>query len=268
MFQWFKKRRRKKILLDPFPKKWRQILSEKIAHFSYLSSEERVRLEQFVQIFIAEKDFEGCNGQIITDEIKVVIASQACLLILNLPHDFYAKVNSILVYPSTVVLPKSRTGVFTRGPLIARTDTPIVGQAFMHGTVILVWDVIKREAAHPRGGHNVVYHEFAHILDMFDGKADGTPLLRDREQYREWAEVCTRVFYDLRKKMEKGRKTFLNNYAATNEAEFFAVATEYFFDRPVRMQKKRPELYEVLKGFYRQDTALRLKDGVKAQVGR
>ncbi len=127
----------------------------------------------------------------------------------------------------------------------------------MHGTVMLVWDVIKREAAHPRGGHNVVYHEFAHILDMFDGRADGTPLLHDREQYRVWAEVCTRVFYDLRQKMEKGRKTFLNDYAATNEAEFFAVATEYFFDRPVRMQKKRPELYRVLSEFYRQDTAAR-----------
>ncbi len=257
MFQWFKKRRRKKILQDPFPDKWREILQQKVAHYSFLSAGERIQLEQLVQIFIAEKDFEGCSNQEITDEIRVVVASQACLLILNLPHDFYAKVNSILIYPSTVVLPTQRTDIFTRGPLIARTETPIVGQAFMHGTVLLVWDVIKREAAHPRGGHNVVYHEFAHILDMFDGRADGTPLLDNREQYRAWAEVCTRVFYDLRKKMEKGRKTFLNDYAATNEAEFFAVATEYFFDRPVRMKKKRPELYQVLSKFYRQDTAAR-----------
>lgn len=232
---------------------------EKINHYSYLSQKERLVFEQLVQIFVAEKEYEGCNGQDITDEVRVVIAGQACLLILNLPHDFYAKVSSILVYPSTVVVPPSRSGVFTRGPLIARAETPIVGQAFMHGTVILVWDVIKRETAHPHSGHNVVYHEFAHVLDMFDGRADGTPLLDTREQYRAWAEVCTRVFYDLRKKKEKGKKTFLNKYGAINEAEFFAVATEYFFDRPTRMEEKRPELYRVLKEFYKQDTARRRK---------
>ncbi len=233
------------------------MLHERITHFSFLSKEEQKRFEELVQVFVAEKNFEGCNGLIVTDEMKVVIAARACLLILALPHDFYAKVDSILIYPSTVVVPPSRQGIFTRGPLIAQTEVPIVGQAFMHGTVILVWDQIKRDSLHPQSGHNVVYHEFAHVLDMFDGRADGTPLLHNREQYRQWAEVCTRVFYELRRKMERGEKTFLNDYAATNEAEFFAVATEYFFDRPVRMRQRQPDLYNVFMAFYGQDTAAR-----------
>lgn len=257
MFSWFKKRRRKKILEQAFPLEWREILQDKIVHYSFLSAEKKELLEQLVQIFISEKNFEGCNGQVITDEIKVVVAGHACLLVLNLPHDYYTKVESILIYPSTVKLPPRRSGIFTRGPMIARTELPIVGQAFMHGTVMLVWDEIQKNTTHPRAGHNVVFHEFAHILDMFDGRADGTPLLPTRETYREWAEVCTRVYFDLQKKMKKGKKTFLSKYAAANEAEFFAVATEYFFNRPVKMEERRPELYGVLKGFYRQDTAAR-----------
>lgn len=257
MFNWWKKRRRRKILQNPFEDGWRRILSEKLAYYCFLPAEKRRRLEQLVQIFIAEKSFEGCSGLTVNDEMKVVIGGHACLLILNLPHDFYAKVSSILVYPTTVVLPPSRDGIFTRGPLVARPETPVVGQAFMHGTVMLVWDEVKRDVSHPRGGHNVVYHEFAHILDMFDGRADGTPTLLNREKYRQWADVCSRVYFDLKKKRERGRKTFLDAYAGSNEAEFFAVATEYFFERPVRMERKRPELYRVLKEFYRQDTAER-----------
>lgn len=257
MFGWLKRHRRKKILNNPFPVEWQAVMRECVAHYAFLSEEQKKDLEQLVQVFVEEKNFEGCGGLIMTDEIKVVIASHACLLILNLPHDYYSKVSSILVYPSTVKLPPRRSGVFTRGPLIARTEIPIVGQAFMHGTVMLVWDEIKRNVAHPEGGHNVVYHEFAHILDMFDGRADGTPTLPTREKYREWGEVCTRVYCDLREKIKRGEKTFLNRYAATNEAEFFAVATEYFFERPARMRKRRGELYAVLKEFYNQDTAER-----------
>jgi len=257
MFGWWKKRRRRKILSVSFPEDWRRVLQEKVFHYHLLSEKKQNYFEQLVQIFIAEKNFEGCGGLEITDEMRVVIAGHACLLILNLPHDYYSKIESILVYPSTVKLPPPRSGIFTRGPLIARTEMPIVGQAFMHGSVMLVWNSVKHDVAHPHGGHNVVYHEFAHILDMFDGRADGTPTLPGREQYREWGEVCTRVYFDLRSLQKRGKKTFLNSYAATNEAEFFAVATEYFFERPIRMKEKRGELYRVLQQFYQQDTAAR-----------
>lgn len=260
MFSWFRRRRRAKILKTPFPESWRTILTDSVTHYSYLSPDEKRSLEQLVQVFIAEKNFEGCNGLAITDEIRVIISGQACMLTLGLPHDFYRKLDSILVYPSTVVVPPPKYGVFTQMPLIAPTSTAISGQAFMRGPVILVWDEVKRGALHPERGHNVVYHEFAHILDMLDGRADGTPELHSREQYKRWAHVCSEVYFDLQKRSSRGQKTFLDSYGATNEAEFFAVATEYFFDRPIRMQKKRQALYDVLAGFYRQDTAARQKN--------
>jgi len=172
-----------------------------------------------------------------------------------LPHDLYCKLASILVYPSTVVVPPSKSGVFTQSPLVPQPELAIFGQAFMRGPVILVWDAVKQGARHPERGHNVVYHEFAHILDMLDGVADGTPELHSQEQYRQWADIFSDEFKDLRHRSQKGQKSFLDPYGATNEAEFFAVATESFFDKPVAMQETLPGLYGVLSGFYQQDTA-------------
>jgi Mlc titration factor MtfA (ptsG expression regulator) len=223
-------------------------------------------------VFIAEKHFEGCNGLEITDEIRVVISADACMLILGVPHDLFRKLETILVYPSTVVIPSSKVGVFTRSPLLERPDTPIFGQAFMGGPVILVWDEVKREARYPESGHNVVYHEFAHYLDMSDGRADGTPELHSQEQYRIWAKVFSEEFFELRHKLKKGEKTFLDPYGTLNEAEFFAVATEFFFTKPVKMQKTHKALYDVLSGLYQQDTAERerrsRKTGSSTQTGK
>jgi Mlc titration factor MtfA (ptsG expression regulator) len=257
MFHWLENHRRREILKEPFPVKWREILKERVTHYSFLNSDEKIHLEQLVQVFITEKNFEGCNGLEITDEIRVVISSEACMLILDLPHDLFRKLVTILVYPSTVFTPPSRVGVFTQSPLLERPKTAISGQAFMRGPVILVWDSVKREARHPESGHNVVYHEFAHFLDMLDGTADGTPELHSWDQYRIWAKVFSEEFLELRSKSKKGKKTFLDPYGAKNEAEFFAVATEFFFDKPVKMQKTHKALYDVLAGFYQQDTAER-----------
>ena len=257
MYHWLLNHRRKEILEKPFPSHWREILGEMVKHYSFLNSDEKVHLEQLIQVFIAEKKFEGCNGLEITDEIQVVISAEACMLILDLPHDLYRKLDTILVYPSVVVIPPSKAGVFTQSPLLERPALPISGQALMGGPVILVWDEVKREARHPESGHNVVYHEFAHYLDMLDGRADGTPELHGREQYRIWAEIFSTEFLELRRKLKKGEKTFFDPYGATNEAEFFAVATEFFFDKPMKMQKTHKDLYDVLAGFYQQDTAER-----------
>ena len=265
MFHWLRDHRRKEILKEPFPVKWREILKERVTHYSFLNSDEKIYLEQLVQVFIAEKNFEGCNGLEITDEIRVVISSEACLLILGLPHDLFRKLVTILVYPSTVVTPPSKVGVFTQGPLLEQPRTAISGQAFRRGPVILVWDAVKRGARHPEFGHNVVYHEFAHLLDMLDGTADGTPELHSQDQYRMWAKIFSKEFLDLRRKSKKGKKTFLDPYGAKNEAEFFAVATEFFFDKPVKMQKTHKALYDVLAGFYLQDTAERERRSKKSR---
>ncbi len=255
MLHWLRDHRRRAILQDPFPDGWRRILVESVLHYSFLDDDEKNHLEQLIQVFIAEKKFEGCNGLEVTDEIRVVIAAEACMLVLGLPHDLYRGLISLLIYPSSVVVPPSRMGVFTQGPLVERPEIAISGQAFLHGPVILVWDEAKRAARHPERGHNVVYHEFAHLLDMSDGVADGTPVLHGRDQYRTWAQVFSKEFIALRQASKKGKKTFLDPYGALNEAEFFAVATEFFFDKPVQMQKKHKALYDVLAGFYLQDTA-------------
>ncbi len=257
MFNWLRNRYRQEILQTPFPSAWREILGEMVTHYAFLDDGEKRHLEQLVQVFIAEKRFEGCNDLEITDEIRVVIAAEACLLILGLPHDLYHPLSTVLVYPSTVITPPQPVGVFTRAPFLAPQRVAIAGQAFKRGPIILVWDAVKRGARHPETGHNVVYHEFAHFLDMLDGVANGTPELHGREQYQRWAQVFSAEFLALREHAAHHRRTFFDPYGATNEAEFFAVATEYFFDKPIEMEKNHRAIYDVLSEFYRQDTAAR-----------
>lgn len=257
MFNWIRKRARKKILQTPFPQNWREILRERVAHYSYLNDEEQSYLEELIQYFIAEKNFEGCGGLEITDEIRVVIAAEASLLVLGLPSFQYKELKSVLVYPTTITLPESRSSVFSEGLSIVPNSQAILGQAMLNGPVLLVWDAVVRDARHPERGHNVVYHEFAHILDMRDGTADGTPELHSTKLYRAWVEICSKEYFRLQKRVEGGKKTLLDSYGAVHEAEFFAVATELFFDRPRQMRRERPELYDVLAAYYRQDTAAR-----------
>ena len=257
MFNWLRKRRRKKILQTPFPLKWEKTVTDKVRHYSYLDKQEQRQLQQLVQIFIAEKKFEGCGGLQINDEIRVVIAAQACLLVLGLPPFQYLQLESVIVYPTTVTIPRSRQSVFSASGTIVPDSQAILGQAFLRGPVILVWDTVQRNARHPEQGHNVVYHEFAHVLDMRDGTADGTPILQSRQLYRAWVETCAREYATLKNNARKGKKSVLDSYGSVHEAEFFAVATELFFDRSLRMKKNHPDLYHVLSAYYRQDTAAR-----------
>ena len=261
MLNWLRDKRREKFLAEPFPGEWERCIQKNLPCYQYLSPFERGRLRGLVQIFIAEKHWEGCNGLELTDEMRVTIAAHACLLILALPADVYRQVESIYVYPSTVMTPEEKTGFFEirRSPM--EGPVAIDGEAHYRGPVILVWDVMKRESRHPEQGYNVVYHEFAHKLDMLDGKADGTPPLASPEEYQRWIDVCSREYLKLGRQAEFDRDTFLDSYGATNEAEFFAVATEHFFCQPEDLQHHHPELYRVLKEFYRQDPAQRVLNG-------
>jgi Mlc titration factor MtfA (ptsG expression regulator) len=223
-----------------------------------LEDGERAHLRALIQVFIAEKNWEGAGGLELTDEIRVTISAQACLLLLGIPHNYYRNVKSIIVYPSTVVPPERRLGVFENTFAPIDPVSPILGQAFRQGPLIIIWDAALRGSRHPESGHNVIYHEFAHKLDMLDGAADGTPPLHERAEYRDWVQTCSREFLRLKHDTEIGRKSFLNAYGAVNEAEFFAVATEQFFDQPQEMIDHAPDLYRVLKEYYRQDPAKRL----------
>lgn len=264
MFSWFVNRRRKKLALKPFPLSWESIIHRNLAHYSLLDDSERSQLRSLIQIFIAEKYWEGCGGIEITDEIRVTISAQACLLLLGLPHDYYHNVLTILVYPSSVIPPRRKLGFFEIALEPIEDSHPIIGQAFQQGPVIIIWDAALHGGRHPELGYNVVYHEFAHKLDMLDGTADGTPPLRNRAEYRDWVRTCSREYLRLRHDIEYGKQSFLSAYAATSEAEFFAVATEQFFDQPLLMIQNSPDLYRVLKEYYRQDPARRATRSTKA----
>lgn len=258
MFHWLADRRRKKLTQAPFPSLWEDIIRRNVAHYCMLEDAERAHLRALIQVFIAEKHWEGAGGLELTDEIRVTIAAQACLLLLGLPHDFYRNVESIIVYPSTVVPPQRNPGFFETSIAPLKVANPIIGQAFRQGPVIIIWDAALRGGRHPELGHNVIYHEFAHKLDMLNGAADGTPPLRDRAEYRDWVQTCSQEYLRLKHDAQKGRMSFLDAYGATSEAEFFAVATEQFFDQPRKMIQHAPDLYRVLKEYYRQDPADRV----------
>lgn len=258
MFNWLTDRRRKKLTAAPFPELWENIIQRNVAHYGLLEDDERARLQALIQVFIAEKHWEAVGGLQLTDEIRVTISTQACLLLLGLQHNYYRNVESIVVYPSTVVPPPRQQGFFETATAPVDPAQPILGQAFLNGPVIIIWDAALREGRHPERGHNVVFHEFAHKLDMLDGTVDGTPPLRDRAEYRDWVEICSREYQRLRQDTRQGRKSFLDAYGSTNTAEFFAVATEQFFDQPRLLIEQAPELYRVLKEYYRQDPALRM----------
>ncbi len=249
---------------SPFPPHWENILWQNVAHFNLLNPEERQRLRELVQVFIAEKEWVGCGGLELTDEMRVTISAMACLLILNIPHNYYENVESILIYPDDVVLPERQLGFFEMATEPLEPKGPITGQAFEQGPLLLVWDAVLQSIEEAGCGYNVVYHEFAHKLDMQDGMADGTPRLPDRTRRRDWIKTCSREYLKLLRDVEKGKRTFLDEYGATDEAEFFAVATEHFFDQPQAMNKSAPELYRILKEFYRQDPAKREKSPARA----
>jgi Mlc titration factor MtfA (ptsG expression regulator) len=258
MFDWFRNRRRKKLTQAVFPPAWDDIIRRNVAHDAMLTDAERAQLRALIQVFIAEKQWEGAGGLEVDDEILVTISAQACLLLLGLPHNYYRNVQSIVVYPTTVVPPQRQPGFFERPSIQADRQSPILGQAFLQGPVIIIWDAALREGRHPTSGHNVIYHEFAHKLDMLDGTADGMLPLSNRDEYRDWIDICSREYLRLKNDAEKGRKSFLNAYGATNEAEFFAVATEQFFDQPRALIKQAPDLYRVLQEYYQQETYQRL----------
>ena len=259
MFAFFKRRklrRRETLRARPFPAEWRQTVVDNFQLFNRLSEADQRELEGHIQVFVAEKNFEGCGGFQITDEVKVLIAAQACLLLLRRETDYYPALRTILVYPDTYV---AKTRWHERDEDTGRDARARLGESWDRGVVILAWSSTVAGAANIDDGQNLVFHEFAHQLDQEDGSADGRPLLQCdgpracNVRYLSWARVLGKEYKHLGEQWAKGHETVLDQYGATNPAEFFAVATECFFEKPRQMKKKHPELYEELKEFYRQD---------------
>jgi Mlc titration factor MtfA (ptsG expression regulator) len=248
-----RQRRRRRALEAPFPQTWRHAIARRWPTWGLLTPDERERLEALIQQFVPEARWEAAHGFAVTEEMQAVIAAQACLLVLELGLDHYRKVGSIIVHPRTVVLRGERR---MAGGLASDSPFPIAGQAHHAGPVLLAWSTVAFEARHPDRGNNVVFHEFAHQLDMLDGTIDGTPPLQDDVPLERWVEVCTAEYERLRRGEDD---SVLRAYGGVDPGEFFAVATETFFSRPLAMAEQKPELYDVLSGFYRQDPADRVR---------
>lgn len=253
MFGILKQRRRRQLRSQPFPSEWRSIITRNVAFFGQLPPDDQSELLGHVQVFLAEKRFEGCGGLQLSDEIRVTIATQACLLLLHRKTDYYPLLITILVYPSGYVVDEKR---HLEGNIWEEGEASRLGQTGRRmGSVILAWDAAKYGAADPSDGKNLVLHEFAHQLDYENFAADGAPALGSRSDELSWAEVMTTEFAALRAADETGIPTLLDTYGASNPAEFFAVLVEAFFERPRALQGQHPKLYGELQRFFRQDPA-------------
>ncbi|HEX4143341.1 MAG TPA: M90 family metallopeptidase [Pirellulales bacterium] len=254
VFSWIKKWRRGRIADAAFPAAWLDYLNQNVPHYRLLAADQQEKLRGNTQVFVVEKNWEGCGGLTVTDEMRVTIAAQACLLALGLDNVLFDSVLSILIYPREYVASAARR--LGGGETVA-ADVRL-GEAWYRGPVVLSWAEVIDDCRHLGHGRNVVWHEFAHQLDMLDRASDGTPPLGSRQQYERWSSVMTAELSKLRTARRLGRPTLIDPYGALNEAEFFAVVTECFFDRPVELREEHSDLYELLAEFYRQDTAARL----------
>ena len=251
MLGFLKDRQRKRLKARPFPNEWLRIIKHNVAFFIRLSANDQAELLDHIQVLLAEKNFEGCAGQEITDEVRVTIASQACLLLLHRKTDYFPRLLTILVYPTVYSAQEERpitAEIWEEGKAFRSGET-----ARTMGSMVLAWDAVKSGAADPSDAKNVVLHEFAHQLDYENFAADGAPALATRKQQLSWQNVMRTEFASLRAAEETGIPTLLDTYGATNAAEFFAVSTEAFFERPVMLRAQHPRLYAELQQYFRQD---------------
>jgi MtfA peptidase len=261
--EWLRKRKRRHLRESAFPVEWLRRLERNVPHYSSLSSEDQAVLRGDLRVFIAEKHWEGCGGLRLTDEMKVTVAAQACLLTLKIPHDFYPNVHSILLYPASYVARQRRVGA---AGVVTEGKTVRLGEAWETGSVVLSWKSARHGGRVPDDGRNLVFHEFAHMLDMLDGTVDGTPRLPDDPAYRRWFEALDEAYWPLRESAEQSERTFLDGYGAESAGELFAVATESFFEQPGEMKQHHPRLYAALAEYYRQDPASRFPNPVEEPV--
>jgi len=240
--------RRRRELQQPFPEHWRRHLKENVPIYNQLSNGHKSRLENLVQLFIAEKEFYECAGFHIDDRVRVTIAGHACLLLLERAFSNYDDVKSILVYPDIYRVQDTDSD----GLVVSTSEETRAGEAWSHGRVILAWSQCEQAIANPHGPHNVILHEFAHQLDYLDGSADGAPPLSGQDA-RHWQETMTKAWDHLQHRLEHHHKPWLDPYGATEPAEFFAVLTEAFFQQPEHLLEAQPEVYKAMCGYYRID---------------
>lgn len=253
MLAWILRRRRDAAPALAPPPDWPRQGRRWISCWASLAPEERARLGARTSEFLQKKRFEGCGGFALRDETRVAIAANAALLLLGRPGPLYPKLVTVLVYEKpfqVTVKQEASEGV------IEEYEEERTGEAWEHGTVILAWEEIE-EDREARDGRNVILHEFAHLLDLEAGGFDGAPALGGKAAHAAWAKVFRREYDALQAARARGEDTLLDDYGASNPAEFFAVATESFFEDPLALRAAHPKLYRRMREFFNQDPAAR-----------
>ena len=259
MFNWWRRLSRAEVIADDFPEPFRALILRHVPCAKLLTREELTKLEALVRIFNSEKTFEGAGGLALTEEMRIVIAARACLLVLQrveLDSPLYPDLQTVIVYPSTY---RTR-GERREGYIVFDDDQARLGESWTRGVVVLSWDAVISGSASPSDGHDVVLHEFAHQLDAEDGVMDGTPELDGLSRYSVWSKVAGAEYAALLDDVEHHRRTSIDSYGATNAPEFFAVVVEQFFEKPLHLERRHPKLYAELAAFFRFDPAERLRD--------
>lgn len=232
--------RRRRVTGRPFPPAWRRVLRQRMPAYARLPPPLQLQLRRHVQWLLATTPFIGCAGLKVTDEMRVLIAAQAALLLLSRPAGRFAALRQVLVYPGAFVVDRTRAG---EGGIAHESRQVLAGESWQLGQVVLSWDDVLAGAADPGDGRNVVIHEFAHQLDQEKGRANGAPWLRGREARASWAAVLSAEFEALRRRLAQGESGLIDAYAATDAAEFFAVVSEHFFEQPAALAAAHPALY-------------------------
>ena len=247
-----RERRRRKLRAQPMPDAWWRIIERNVPYIRHLCAEDRRELGGIIRILLHEKRFEGCGGLTMTEEIRVTIAAQAAVLLLHRDTGYYPTLRSILVYPRAYI---ARAKQMLPDGSIVEGHQSRLGESWFRGSLVLSWADVLAGAHDPDDGKNVVFHEFAHQLDGESGVMDGGPAHIERARYRDWARVLGAEYAGLNAALDRGEQSLIDAYGATNPAEFFAVVTELFFERPVDTRRRYPELYAEFARFYQQDPA-------------
>jgi hypothetical protein len=243
--------RRQRIAGRPFPAAWRDIVRRRVPLASELPAAQQLRLKKHIQVLLADVPFIGCAGLQVNDEMRVTIAAQAAFLLLGRGGSF-SNLREVLVYPGHFVVPRSEMGA---GGVVHEARDVLAGQSWQRGQIIVAWDAVLDGAVDPHDGVNVVMHEFAHQLDQDTGAANGAPYVGRGALQQAWARVMNQEFAALREGLARAQPSLIGPYAATSPAEFFAVTTELFFEKPAALAAERPQLYEQLMRCYRLDPA-------------
>lgn len=252
---WLRAYRQRQLLAHPFPAHWRRVLQRRVPLLRRMPVDLQLQLKKCIQIFISEKAFIGCAGLQVTEEMRVVIAAQACLLVMNRSMQHYDHVRQILVYPGSFLVQRTVTDDIG---LQSDQRQALSGESWSQGQVILSWLDVLEGAAVSDDGRNVVLHEFAHQLDQENGAAQGAPLPSagdTQHNPQRWKQVLSQAYDHLQGQVQRGEQGLFNHYGAQSPAEFFAVVTEVFFEQGALMAEHYPALYQELGGYYKVDPA-------------